>query len=89
MKCCWTTDIRLEWMDTDNPQNLTEWRGHLRSRLVKQVQPSKQDNGYDDYGASRVFLTFLFHLSHSVASYLEIYCLPMSHKKGARLIWIN
>ena len=40
-------------MDTADPQNRTEWRGHLRSRLVKQVQTSKEDNhgyvnGYDD-----------------------------------------
>ena len=32
-------------MDTANPQNRTEWRGRLRRRLVRQVQPSDEDNG--------------------------------------------
>ena len=27
--------------------------------------------------------------SHFVASYLGLFCLPMSHKKDARLIWVN
>ena len=31
-------------MDTADPQNRSEWRGRLR-RLVKQVQPSVEDNG--------------------------------------------
>ena len=31
-------------MDTADPQNLSEWRGRLRRRLVKQVQPSVEDN---------------------------------------------
>ena len=26
---------------------------------------------------------------HSVASDLGLYCLPMSHKKDARLIWVK
>ena len=25
----------------------------------------------------------------SVASYLDLHCLPVSHKKDARLIWVN
>ena len=48
--------------------------------------------------------SFLFHFSmkimsanritpdgtqHSVASHLGLFCLPMSHKKDARLIWVN
>ena len=28
-------------------------------------------------------------LPHSVASHLSMRCLPMSHKKVARLIWVN
>ena len=32
-------------MDTADPQNRSEWRGRLRKRLVKQVQPSVEDNG--------------------------------------------
>ena len=32
-------------MDTADPQNRSEWRGRLRMRLVKQVQPSVEDNG--------------------------------------------
>ena len=32
-------------MDTADPQNRSEWRGRLRRRLVKQVQPSVEDNG--------------------------------------------
>ena len=32
-------------MDTADPQNHSEWRGRLRRRLVKQVQPSVEDNG--------------------------------------------
>ena len=31
-------------MDTPDPQNRSEWRGRLRRRLVKQVQPSGEDN---------------------------------------------
>ena len=31
-------------MDTADPQNRSEWRGRLRRRLVKQVQPSEEDN---------------------------------------------
>ena len=31
-------------MDTADPQNRSEWRGRLRRRLVKQVQPSAEDN---------------------------------------------
>ena len=31
-------------MDTADPQNRSEWRGRLRRRLVKQVQPSVEDN---------------------------------------------
>ena len=38
-------------MDSTDPQNRSEWRGCLRMRLVKQVQPSDEDkgllNGYD------------------------------------------
>ena len=30
-------------MDTADPQNRSEWRGRLRRRLVKQVQPSVED----------------------------------------------
>ena len=26
---------------------------------------------------------------HSMASDLGLHCLPMSHKKGARIIWVN
>ena len=26
---------------------------------------------------------------HFAASYLGLFCLPMSHKKDARLIWVN
>ena len=29
-----------------------------------------------------MFLTFLFHLSHSAVSYLELYCLPMKREPG-------
>ena len=25
----------------------------------------------------------------NAASYLDLHCLPMSHKKNARLIWVN
>ena len=32
-------------MNTADPQNRSEWRGRLRRRLVKQVQPSVEDNG--------------------------------------------
>ena len=32
-------------MDTADTQNRSEWRGRLRRRLVKQVQPSVEDNG--------------------------------------------
>ena len=32
-------------MDTADPQNRSECRGRLRRRLVKQVQPSVEDNG--------------------------------------------
>ena len=32
-------------MDTADPQNRSEWRGRLRRRLVKQAQPSVEDNG--------------------------------------------
>ena len=32
-------------MDTADPQNRSEWRGRLRRRFVKQVQPSVEDNG--------------------------------------------
>ena len=32
-------------MDTADPQNRSEWRGRQRRRLVKQVQPSVEDNG--------------------------------------------
>ena len=28
-------------------------------------------------------------MRHSAASDLGLHCLPMSHKKGARLIWVN
>ena len=34
-------------MDNADPQNRSDWRGRLR-RLVKQVQPSVEDNRYDD-----------------------------------------
>ena len=33
-------------MDTADPQNRSEWRGRLRKRLVKQVQPSVEDKDY-------------------------------------------
>ena len=32
-------------MDSADPQNRSKWRGRLRRRLVKQVQPSVEDNG--------------------------------------------
>ena len=32
-------------MDNADPQNLSEWRGRIRKRLVKQVQPSVEDKG--------------------------------------------
>ena len=32
-------------MDTADPQNRSQWIGRLRRRLVKQVQPSVEDNG--------------------------------------------
>ena len=32
-------------IDTADPQNRSEWKGRLRRRLVKQVQPSVEDNG--------------------------------------------
>ena len=39
-------------MDSADPQNRFEWRGRLRGRLVKQAQPSLEENrvenGYDD-----------------------------------------
>ena len=28
-------------------------------------------------------------MPHSAASDLGLHCLPLSHKKGARLIWVN
>ena len=31
-------------MDSANPQNRSEWRGRLRRRLVKQAQPSVEEN---------------------------------------------
>ena len=31
-------------MDSADPQNRSEWRGHLRERLVKQAQPSVEEN---------------------------------------------
>ena len=31
-------------MDTADSQNRSEWRGRLRRRFVKQVQPSVKDN---------------------------------------------
>ena len=31
-------------MDSADPQNCSEWRGHLRRRLVKQAQPSGEEN---------------------------------------------
>ena len=55
-------------------------------------------------GVSRVFFSFLFHflmkimsanriapdgMSRSAASHLGPFCLPMSYKKDARLIWVN
>ena len=49
-------------------------------------------------GVGRNF-SFLFHFSMKfmkenrmapdTASHLGLYCLPMSHKKDARLIWVN
>ena len=38
-------DRKTLGMDTADPQNRSEWRGRLRRRLVKQVQPSVEDNG--------------------------------------------
>ena len=39
-------------MDSADPQNRSEWREHLRERLVKQAQSSVKENrlknGYDD-----------------------------------------
>ena len=32
-------------MDTADLQNSSEWRGRLRRRVVKQVQPSDEDKG--------------------------------------------
>ena len=32
-------------MDSADPQNRSEWRGRLRGTLVKQVQPSVEENG--------------------------------------------
>ena len=31
-------------MDSADPQNRSEWRGRLRERLVKQAQPSVEEN---------------------------------------------
>ena len=39
-------------MDFADPMNRTEWKGRLRGRLVKQAQPSVEENrlenGYDE-----------------------------------------
>ena len=39
-------------MDFADPENRSEWRERLRARLVKQAQPSVEENGllngYDD-----------------------------------------
>ena len=32
-------------MDSGDPQNLSEWRGRLRERLVKQAQDSVKETG--------------------------------------------
>ena len=42
MKCSWMTERSL---DTADPQNRSEWIGRLRKRLVKQAQPSEEDDG--------------------------------------------
>ena len=31
-------------MESADPQNCSEWRGRLRGRLVRQVQPSVEEN---------------------------------------------
>ena len=36
--------IKKLGMDSADPQNRSEWRGHLRRRLVKQAQPSVEEN---------------------------------------------
>ena len=33
-------------MDSADPQNCSEWRGRLRERLVKQAQPSVEENRF-------------------------------------------
>ena len=55
-------------------------------------------------GSGKVFFKFLFHFSmkfmsanriapdgmpHFAASHLGLFCLPMSHKEDARLIWVK
>ena len=37
--------INLVSAESADPQNRSEWRGRLRRRLVKQVQPSVEDSG--------------------------------------------
>ena len=39
-----TDDRKKLGMDSADPQNLSEWRGRLRERLVKQAQPSVEEN---------------------------------------------
>ena len=56
------------------------------------------------YGGTRSDFSFLFHFSMKIiaasrigpdgtpqnaASHLRLFCLPMSHKKDARLIWVK
>ena len=39
-----TDDRKKLGMDSADPQNCSEWRGRLRERLVKQAQPSVEEN---------------------------------------------
>ena len=66
--------------------------------------PYRLDESILILGASGVFFPFSFHFSMKfisanriapdgsprfAASHLELFCLPMPHKKDARLIWVN
>ena len=37
-------DRKMIGMDSADPQNRFEWRGRLRERLVKQAEPSIEEN---------------------------------------------
>ena len=45
------TERKLQ-MESADPQNQSEWRGHLQGRLARKVQPSVEENelytGYED-----------------------------------------